>query len=465
MDFFEAREGGPWFGAIPESDLIKALTAGYETDSALMTGGRSLIPQDIESTLVNALAFKREDFKFMNLLKKKKTTSTVHEYTRRNEVGDESTIFVGEGEDSVETEQELERVTRLIKYMQTYRKITLQMRAATTLEDAEASEKEGGTLTILKGCEWALFRGNSEAVPKQFDGIIKQLLGASKKNVVDLRGKDMTTVDGENAITEVARMVYDNGGSLTHSFMPSIIAEDVQRLVRDRLRFNVQDRLGAMVVERYPTPFSDGILIAGREGGPDKFFRVKGIPTPGKADIRPDAPSITVVAQAKTGGRGFTSATAGTYYYVVYAISDKGISAASVAKSVAVTDGQEVKITITSGAKPGTGFIICRSKKDAADGSDCREAFRVAKAESGDTIALDQDDFLPGTGEIVFITNDNLQPSVQWDQFLPLMKFDLYPTNAAIIPFLIVLFGALDVKVPWYHGVIKNVGYTGLDWF
>lgn len=453
-------------GIIQVGDLLKALTAGYETDAAAMVGGRALIPQDIESTLVRALKFKEADFKLMNLIKKQPVKSTIHEYTRRNEVGDEDLIFVGEGDDSIETAQTLERITQAMKYMQTYRKITLQMRAATTLEDAEASEKEAGTLTVLKGCEKGCFHGNANAVPEQFNSIQNQILAASNKNVLDLRGKDMTSADGENAFIELARLIYENGGYATHSFMPPIIAEDVQKLVKDRLRFGPRDRLAAMVVEEYPTPFSGAILVAGKAAGPDKFFKLKGKPVP-KGDNAPNAPTMALTAQAKTGGTGFVTGTAGTYYYQVFAVDKNGISAGCVAASQAVADGQEVQITITpAGADPkGTGFIVCRSKKDAADGTDCREMFRVAKEAAGDTIVLDQDDFLPGTGELVVVSDDNMQPAVQWDQFLPLMRFDLYPTNAAIIPFLIVMFGALDTKVPWYHGLLKNVGYSALDWF
>jgi hypothetical protein len=48
------------------------------------------------------------------------------------------------------------------------------------------------------------------------------------------------------------------------------------------------------------------------------------------------------------------------------------------------------------------------------------------------------------------VSDDPVEKTLQWDQFLPLMKFDLYPTKAAVIPFLILLFGTPDVKVPWF---------------
>lgn len=469
MDFLETGAvGSVDYGAIRQGDLIKALEAGSGTDSATMTGGRSLIPQDIESTLVNALYYKRADFKLMNLLKNEKVESTVHEYTRRNEAGDEQFIFVPEGGDAAETNQSLERVTKVVKFMQTYREITLQMRVARTLEDAEASEKEAGTLTLLKGVEWAMFHGDGDVVPVQFDSVNKQIMAsASRRNVEDLRGGNLTGDTAENSITELARQIYENGGYATHTFMPPVLAADLQVMVRDRLRLNPADRAGAMVVEEYPTPFSDSIKIAGQGAGPDKFFRIKNRPVAG-GDVtkRPDAPSISLGAASATAGTtGFTAATAGTYRYTVFAINEHGVSPAATAANQAVTDGQMTEITITPGTTEGTGFIVCRGKVDVTSGDDQREMFRVANSGESTTVVNDTDDWLPGTGELLMLSDDPVQPSIQWDQFLPLMRFDLFPTRAAIIPFLLVLFGTADVKVPWFHGVIKNVGYTGFDWF
>jgi len=45
------------------------------------------------------------------------------------------------------------------------------------------------------------------------------------------------------------------------------------------------------------------------------------------------------------------------------------------------------------------------------------------------------------------------------------MKFDLYPTNAAVYPFLMLLFGFLAVKKPVQHVRIKNIAPSGLGWF
>ena len=94
------------------------------------------------------------------------------------------------------------------------------------------------------------------------------------------------------------------------------------------------------------------------------------------------------------------------------------------------------------------------------DGTNCKEMVRIGNAGTGTTTYLDQNADLPGTGEILLLSHDAVEPTAQFDQFLPLMKFDLYPTKAAVTPFMIVLFGTPDIKVPWYHGVIKNIGYN-----
>lgn len=470
MNLFSADNMNPGdvgYGSIIGDQLMKALEAGYGTDSASMTGGRSIIPQDIERSVINALAVKKQDFKLMNLLKNEKVGSTVHEYTRRSDAGSELLIFGQEGGDARETSQNLERVTRLVKYMQTYRKITLQMRVAKTLEDAEASEKEAGILTILKGAERGCFEGNADAVPQQFDSVVKQILASNGpngyKNVYDMRGKTVLNA-GETALKEVARMVYDQGGYLTHSFMPTIIAADLQDMIKDRIRLNTGDNRGTVVIEKYPTPFSDEIIIAGPSGGPDKMFLPRnGITSIGAADAKPNAPTIATGAGAHATSR-FVAADAGTYTYAVHAIDENGISVASNSVNQAVAAGERVTITIThDGAKPGTGFIITRGKKGVT--TDLREIARVAAADAASTVFYDINEVLPGTGDILLVSYDDMQPTMQWDQFLPAMKFDLYPTMSAIIPFLIVMFGTPDVKVPWYHGIIRNVSDQGLGWY
>lgn len=454
---------GAAFGTVSDGELLKALSAGSGTDSAKFTGGRSLQFEDIEMSMVNAMAVKQEDFKLTNLLKTQKVNSTVHEYVRRNDAGEHMNIFADEGGEAGDTDQSIERVTKPMKYMQTYREATLQIQIAKGVEDALSSEKMAGTLTILKGLEFGMFQADSDVVPQQFDSVLKQVVSnPSHRNLVDLRGAKMSDAAGEESINNIAQRVFDNGGSLSHAFMPSVIASDFQKLARDRLRFGENDTKGGRVVLEYPTTFSGDIKIAGKEAGPDKMFHVKGkISASGDANKRPSAPTFALTAQGLTasGGPGFVTAEAGTYFYAVHAINAYGISEGAAAASVAVTAGQEVKIVITPGVTKGSGYIITRSKKDGS-GSDLREMIRVGIGSAATTTHLDQQDDLPGTGSILYLSHDVVEPSAQFDQFLPLMKFDLAATRSPVTPFLVILFGTPDIKVPWFHGVVKNIGYT-----
>jgi hypothetical protein len=454
------------FGEAIGGELMKALEAGYGTDSATMTGGRALIPQDIEKSVINALAVKKADFKMMNLLKNEKVGSTVHEYTRRDDAGLYQLIFGSEGGNARDTSQTIERVTRLVKYMQTYRQITLQMRVAKTLENAEATEQEAGILTILKGAEYGCFHGDSASSPTQFDSVSTQIMASAgpngSKNISDLRGQTLQNA-GEAALKDCARMIYDNGGYATHAFMPTLLAADLQDVVKDRLRFGTDDTKGTGVIERYPTPFSDAIKIAGDDAGPDKmFFCRNGVSAMGLASTRPNAPTIVGVAAVNAASK-FVAADAASYTYEVHAVSEDGISGASVVATVPVTAGEGVSLTITPDPTvPGTGYIICRGQKGAT--TDLREIGRCAGGTSAVTF-VDLNAVLPGTGDVILLSYDGVTPSIQWDSFLPAMKFDLFPTLSAIIPFLIVMFGTPDCKVPWYHGIIRNVSPSGLGWF
>lgn len=469
MGLFDSlgEAGSLGYGAIVGDELMKSLQLGYGTDSAGMTGGRALVPQDIDQGVLNALTAKKQDFKLMNLLKTRKTGSSVLEYTRRNDAGQYGLIFGKEGGDARASEQTLERVTRMVKYMQTYRELTLQMRVADSLENAEASEKEAGILTILKGAEYGCFHGNADAVPEQYDNVIKQILAVDSpngyKNLFDMRGATMQS-SGEKALKEVARMTAQNGGNLTHSFMPSVIAADLQEVVRDRVRFNVSDDAGSPVVLKYPTAFSDDIWIAGKEGGFDKmFFARDAVAAIGDAAKRPGVPSITAAAAAN-GSSKFVTADAGDYTYAVHAISEDGISAASTVATVSVAAGASVTLTITPDTSiKGTGFIITRGKKGETTG--LKEVARIGRASTATTAFVDHNEVLPGTGDVLLVSHDTIQATMRWAQFLPAMKFDLFPTKSAIIPFLIVMFGTPDVMTPWYHGVIRNVSPSDLGWY
>lgn len=454
-DFFSVETAA----ALDEGQLLKALSAGAGTDSAQFTGGRAMVPEDIEGTMVNAMRERREDCKLMATIKKRPVYSTVHEMVRRKGVGQHEFLAVPEGGGSDTSDQDIERKTIEVKFLQDRRSVTDQMEAVRGIEDAFESEKLAGTLNVLKAAEHLCFHGDSLVVPEQFNGVISQIKRSSNPNIIDIRGQTIATV-GEKIITDAVHAVFAAGGDGNKLFFPPVFAQDIQDLVKDRLRFGTSGSSSmALVVDQYPTPFGSTVHFGQTEGA-DRFYKVKGaVSAMGSPKYRPKAPANVTTAQSADSKSKFATADAGNYKYTVHSINRHGISEGKdVTGTVAVTAGNKVTLTITESAeKTETGYIICRSKKD---GAAVMEMTRIGKTGATTTF----DDFnleLPGTGSMLLITDNSLIPNVEFLQLLPLRYRPLYESNTAEKPFFIQLFGSVSVKVPEYCAVIDNIAYKG----
>ena len=69
----------------------------------------------------------------------------------------------------------------------------------------------------------------------------------------------------------------------------------------------------------------------------------------------------------------------------------------------------------------------------------------------------DENEELPATSSAYILNLDEADDAIEFEQFLPLMRFPLYPTDAAVYPFLMLLFGALALKKPEQMVRIKNI--------
>ena len=459
-DFF-FEDGVAEVGAGSEEMLLKALSAGYGTNAAEFAGGRALQPEDCEVTLINVMREQTEDFKLMNTIKKTPVKSTVHQFNLRTDIGDEDTGFVAERGIAPDNNQDIRRVTKDMKYIQKRGEVSEQAIVADAFEGAYEAEKVACTMSVLRTAEKYAFHGDSAVVPKQFDGFIAQVKAApaNRRNVYDLRGRTIQT-EGEGIFTTMAEMIADQGGEANKVFYPLILGQDIQELCRDRMRFGAEDESMTAVFKTYPTLFGS-LAIAG-EAGPDKMFKPKGTVKPGGvAGGIPNKPDTVTVSVAAAGTSQFTGAEAGNYTYTVHAVNEHGISeGTSPAAPVAVASGDAVTITITPAAtNKGTGFIICRSAKG---GTAVMEMARVGIDEqSADTVYLDGNDDLPGTAEMLFITEKKMQAVAEFLQLLPLRLYRMYPTDRLVTPFIMALWGTPSLKAPHWCGVIKNIAYRG----
>jgi hypothetical protein len=197
-------------GTLSEEALVKSLSAGYGTDAALFTGGRALIPEDCEGTMVNAMREQMDDFKLINTLKKRDIATNTHQFNVRLDTGNADVGFVGEGWDSPENNQDIVRIIHEAKYIQKRGCVTEQARIVSTFMDAYAEEKLATTISVLRTAEKFSFHGDSTVVPREFDGLPAQIKHTTPehRNVLDIRGKSVETY-GDRIFSEMAEMTRE----------------------------------------------------------------------------------------------------------------------------------------------------------------------------------------------------------------------------------------------------------------
>lgn len=464
MGFFDNSATGE-MGEQEVNELQKALSAGYGTDSANYTGGRALIPENLESETVNVVAQLKEDCKIMNSVKKTPVRSTVHEVNLRTDHGNWRHLSVAEGGESVDTDQSLERKAFAMKYLQTRRSVTKQMEAAETFEGALASEKLAGVETIIKGAEYQCFHGDSAVVPTEFDGFISSIKKAKEddRNIIDLRGSSLGSY-GEKIFDEIAAKVRTKGGFVDKAMYPVVLAKEIKEMFADKQRYvmnNPLQNLSFKSIPDYGTAVGANIALSGEDAGDDLFYECKGaVFAEGDPMRRPPAPAGVTVAAAVNAASSFAAADAGAYMYKVHAVNQYGISEGTEIKAaVAVAAGAGVTITITPSAGiAATGFIICRSAKG---GKTCMEMVKVPNSGKSTTVHVDLNKDLPGTASMLFLPKKRLQPIYTFSQLLPVCTFPLAATNKAETPFLVMMFGALEVRAAKHMGLVENISYAG----
>jgi hypothetical protein len=445
--------------------LHKALgTGGYGTEHATFVNGHAMIPENLESSMVEVIAATKEDCKVLNSIKTTNVKSTVHEKNRRTGHGDHRFLTVPEFGASSMTDQEIQRMIFLQKFIQTKRSVSYQMEKVETFEPAFAGEKLAGIQVCTKAIEHNIFHGNSAVIPTEFDGFEASIRKSKDPNIIDLRGNTIGS-RGESLFDDVARQVWDCGGDIQRVFFPSVLAKSIKELFSDRLRYvpgveNLSFTKGKGLPP-YATAVGSDIQFSGEEAGPDKFYQVKGfVKEAGDPVNRPPAPASVALAASTNAGSLFLAADAGDYSYTVHAVNAKGISAGTAASgAVTVAAGKAVNITITPGAgRAATGFIICRSIKG---GTDVMEMVQIPASSDSTTVYADLNKDLPGTASMLFTTVTKIQPCYGLGQLLPVSTYPLYPTEIAETPFLVIFFGALEVDKAEFCALVENIHYDG----
>ena len=161
----------------------------------------------------------------------------------------------------------------------------------------------------------------------------------------------------------------------------------------------------------------------------------------------------------------FTALQAGNYYYAVVGVNAAGGSTIVKSSVQAVAAGQKCTLTITrSAGAQETGYIVYRSRLNGTNGTtDFREMVRIPVA-GATTTYVDLNQNIPGTTKAFILNMAQGGGAISWRQFLPMLKFPLYPTVSATVPWAQLLFGYLRLTKRRHHVAIKNILPNGSTW-
>jgi hypothetical protein len=457
------------------AELQKALTAGYGTDVSTLTGGAALRVQSLDTTM-QAVIQENEDFKLFNKLSKMKAGATVDEWTEQNGIGG----FLG-GSTNTETGAIANatggyaRKVGLVKFLSTQRQVSLVQTLQTAIADSEATEYANGALQLLTDVEFLSFEGDSSVVPTEFDGIQAQLVAGiytgdvQAGNIIDLRAAPLNSITAiNNAAAQVRK--FGNFGRLSDIFLPPSVQADLDSSLDPAFRVALTGQANSVSLGTPVTMLNvSGGKIAVNE---DVFIRENDLLSPfqvnypsfaaAQAALAPT--SVTPVASSNASSL-FGAGQAGNYYWLVTGINASGQSTGVITAQVAVAAGQGVALTIAASAGLlETGYVIYRSRMNGTNApSDFRQMARIPRTGAS-TVYTDINYDIPGTTKAYLLDMRPAQTAITWRQLLPMMRFDLYPTNQAVIPWAQLLFGYLRMSKRKHHAVIKNILPVGATW-
>lgn len=457
------------------AELQKALTAGYGTDVATLTGGSAFRIQSLDRTM-QATIQENKHFRLFNELAKTGAGATVDEWTEQSGVGG----FLG-GSTNTETGVIDEstgtyaRRVGMVKYLMTKRQVSLVSTLGNNIANSEAIEQQAGAKQLLTDAEYLSFEGDETIVPTEFSGIYAQILAGVNAgqvdggNILDAEGQSLASI---NLVNQAAAQISkrDNFGTPTHLFMSQLVQADFDTGLDPAFRVPLPNVPNGGIMLGAPV---NGIRTSWGDVAacPDVFINDGDQTVPFQVQYPTLAvandglkPTLALAVANDTGSK-FGAAHAGNYYYLVTGVNAKGQSTGVISAQQAVAAGEKVTLTITASAGgQETGYAIYRSRKNGTNAvNDFRLVTRVAKAGATTTyVDLNRD--IPGTTKAYVLNMNPGDHAINWRQLLPMMKFPLYPTNAAVIPWAQLMFGYLRITKRRHHAVIKNIVANGQKW-
>ena len=451
--------------------LRKALEAGYGTDMSSLTGGAALRVQSLDATLQATLA-DNEHFALFNKLAKPNAGATVDEWTEASDQGGFPGGSTNSETGNIEQAQgDYARRVGMVKYLMTQCQVSFVQTLQNAMVEAESTENQMGTLRLLRDTEHLSFYGDSAVVPTEFDGIVAQMEGlGSSDHVLDAEANALASI---NLVNKAAATIagVGNFGRPTDMFLSPLVQADFDTGLDPAFRVPLADVPNGGIDIGAPV---NGIRTSWGSiaNNPDVFVQDEAEQVPFQVNYPAVAAAnnfipaaVAPVAAAGGADSKWGASHGGNYYYLVSGVSKKGQSTGLVSAQVAVAQGDAVTLTITESASgEETGYAIYRSRLNGTNAAnDFRLITRIARTGAS-TVFVDKNRDIPGTSKAFILNLTPGHTAMTWRKLLPLTKFQLFPTQAAIVPWALLMFGYLRISKRRQHVVIKNILPDGAVW-
>lgn len=380
------------------------------------------------------------------------------------------------------------------------RAVTLALMAQNSFVSINEQENANAALTVLGTADWLCFWGNPNFFPNQYTGLASTIPSA---NIFDFQAFYSTNavIQGwsipqtlYNLIYEAAAVITSWGrfGRITHAMMTPVTAGALSSLITTVLnnvvagvRENslmagivVDGDLQGMRTRMGPIQFPMDLMITARDIPAQGQPRSNGTtpttttgPTPPTGVVA--AASGTALAGSLWGqgsGTPYVSGTTAKYAYAVASadinMNESNLTWSNTLAGSAITGSGAAVVSIAGPvAADATAFRVFRTGSGGAtsspfaSGANSATAVRYVGtvAASGATTVtfVDNNSVIPGAESIFLLDLRNEDGALDYRYLLPLTRVELFAQNL-YMPWAVCSIGALRVKIPKFHGIIRN---------
>lgn len=386
------------------------------------------------------------------------------------------------------------------------RAITTALAAQNNYVNVSEQENTNAALTVLSTVNWASYWGDATLYTNQFDGIYKTLINQGySANIFDYYAFSNANSTAHswspeltlyNLIYEAAAQItnFSNFGHVTHAFMSPVAMGALQALTNTQLN-NIISQITELQ-DRSPLVVNGNLIGMQTRFGHiqfpmDMFIDWRNTPvqaivvdSANQATTSGPTPPVSVTGVVVTGtsasgsefNGSYTPAGGGSYMYAVASENSSALESVLTYSALVsgVASGNAVTLTITPPvAADAVAFRVFRSGLGGClnNASPTANEFRyvgAVAANGGSTVTFTDlngggTTFIPGSTSIFLLDMDPMDLAIDYRLLLPLVRVELFANNL-FMPWAVASIGAVRLRVPKFHGMIKNYVPTNPSW-